>query len=125
MSSLGCDVFSNSILWNYIEKVEPYLGAIAIAVGFVVCLFGLKLVKPSICMAGFITCTLLSCLFFYAVYANSLNDVDTFWYFLGGGAVAGILLGLLLAKFVKFGAAVLAGWGGFAAGIILNESVLF
>jgi hypothetical protein len=105
--------------------MEPYIGALLIVVGIPLCFLGLKLIKPSVCFAGFLTTTLASCLIFYLVYFTDLNETSAFWYFLAGGALAGLLLGLLLAKFIKFGAAVLAGWGGFAAGLILNEAVLF
>lgn len=44
---------------------------------------------------------------------------------MGAGAAAGIVVGLLLAKYVKVGAAILGGWGGFAIGLILNEAVMW
>jgi hypothetical protein len=44
---------------------------------------------------------------------------------MGGGAVIGVIVGVLLAKCVKVGAAILAGWGGFALGLILNEAVMW
>jgi len=105
--------------------LKPYLGAIGIAVGVPLCFFGLKMIKPAVCFAGFITVTAASCLIFYAIYFTDVNKTDAFWYFLGGGALGGILVGLLLAKFVKFGAAILAGWGGFTLGLILNEMFLY
>ena len=125
VSMLGCDVFSNSLLWEYLDMIEPYIGFVAIGLGIMMTFFGLKLIKPSICVAGFLTVMLVTCLFFYAIYLNTIEETSAFWYFLGGGALGGVLVGLLLAKFVKFGAAVLAGWGGFAGGLILNEMVLF
>ena len=56
---------------------------------------------------------------------NTTSDLADFWYFLGGGAVAGILIGLLLAWAIKVGAAILAGWGGLCLALILNETVLY
>lgn len=105
--------------------IEPYLGAIAIAVGVPLVFFGLKLVKYAICFAGFITVTACSCLLFYTIYFTDTTKTDAFWYFLAGGALAGLIVGLLLAKFVRIGAAILAGWGGFCAGLLLNATVLF
>jgi hypothetical protein len=126
VASVGaCDIFSNSLLWEYLDMIKPYLGAIGIACGIPLCFFGLKMIKPSVCFAGFLTVTGLSCLLFYTIFLTDINKTSAFWYFLGGGALAGIIIGLLLAKFVRFGAAVLAGWGGFCAGLILNEMVLY
>ena len=67
----------------------------------------------------------MSCFIFYAVYLNNTSDLADFWYFLGGGAVVGILVGLVLAWAVKLGAAILAGWGGFCLALILNETLLY
>jgi len=105
--------------------MKPYMGAVGIAVGIPMCFFGLKMIKPCVCFAGFITLTAFSCLLFYTIYLNDINKTDAFWYFLGGGVLAGIIVGLLLAKFIRFGAACLAGWGGFCAGLILNETILY
>jgi len=125
VSSLGgCDVLQNSIIWEYFDLMKPYLGAIGIGVGIPLCFLGLKLIKPAICFIAFITMTCMSLFIFYAIYINSIELTPVFWYFLGGGAAAGIIVGLLAARFVKYGAACLAGWGGFCLGIILNEAVL-
>jgi hypothetical protein len=83
------------------------------------------LVKPSICFAGFLSSTAVSCFIFYAVYLNDTGNLDDFWYFLAGGMVAGIVIGLLLAYVVKVGAALLAGWGGVCLALILNEAIFY
>lgn len=121
----GCDLLSNSMIWDYLEKAEPYLGAVGIVLGLGLVFFGLKLIKPSICFGGFLTCVALAMLFFYAIYATSLDELATFYYWCAGGAVVGLIVGWFLAHFVKVGAAVLAGWGGFMLGLILNEAFLY
>lgn len=113
------------MIWDYASYAEPYIGVIAIVGGLAMTFFGLRLVKPSICFAGFLSCIMLTLLFFYAVYANSIDDLATFYYWMGGGAVVGILVGYFLSAFVKVGAAILAGWGGFMLGLMLNEAVLY
>ena len=122
----GCDLVANSPIWTYLEMIEPYIGVVAAVAGFAACFYGIRMLKPFLFLAGILTCCCLSLLFCYAVYAKSTDDLmSTFYYFLGGGLIAGILLGWLLAKFVKVGAAVLAAWGGMCLGLILNEAVLF
>jgi len=37
----------------------------------------------------------------------------------------GVVVGILLMKFQKVGAALAAGWGGAIAGMLLNETILF
>lgn len=74
---------------------------------------------------GLLSSVVIACLLFYAVYFNVNTDVSQFWYWLGGGVVVGIIVGILLMKFVKVGASIAAGWGGAAAGILLNSLFLF
>jgi hypothetical protein len=121
----GCDLLSNSYIWEYLAYAEPYLGIIGIVGGLCLCFYGLKLIKPAICFAGFLTCTMLALLFFYAVYATSAEELSTFYYWMAGGAVVGIIVGYFLSAMVKVGAAILAGWGGFMLGLILNEAFLY
>lgn len=48
-----------------------------------------------------------------------------FWWFLGGGALVGIFVGLLMCMCVRCGAAVLAGWGGCCGALILYSSFIY
>ena len=105
--------------------MKPYIGAIAITGGIMLCFYGLALVKPSICFITFLTCIVVSLFIFYACFLTAIEITPVFWYFLGGGVAGGLVVGILMAKFVKIGAAILGGWGGFALGLILNESLLW
>lgn len=90
------------------------------------CFYGFKLLRPCLFLGGVLTCCMCALLFCYLIYSSSTDDfMNTFYYFLGGGFLCGLLLGYVLAKYVQWGAAVLAGWGGFALGVILNEAFLF
>jgi hypothetical protein len=121
----GCDILQNSIIWEYLNMIKPYVGVIAIVGGFILCFFGLQMIKPSVCFVTFLTVLVAVLFIFYAAFLDALTLTPVFWYFLGGGVIGGIVVGLLMAKFVKFGAAMLGGWGGFAVGLILNECLLF
>lgn len=93
--------------------------------GIALVFVGRKLVKPAVCFAGFLSTILLSCFIFYAVYMDKTSDLDDFWWFLGGGALAGIFVGLLMCCCVRVGAAVLAGWGGCTAGLMLYSAFIY
>lgn len=124
VSEYGCPVFDVNDVFYYIAKYKYYWGAPLIIIGLLMNLFGRKMLKVSICFAGFLTCIVLACGIFYFTQINEVEDLqnlDEFWYFLGGGAIVGIPIGLLLAKLDRVGVAVLAGWGGFTAGLLLNE----
>lgn len=125
-SSIGaCDIFSNSILWEYLGYVEPYIGVIGIIGGVVLAFYGFRLLRPSIFMVGFLSCCLLSMLIFYAVYVDSVDELTAFYVWLACGAGAGIVVGYILQKAVKVGAMIVGGWGGFVVGLILNETIMY
>ena len=114
-----------SSLWSYIDQYNVYFGAVAILFGALLVLFGRKFIRPAIFIAGFITCVVLALFMFYAIYYNKNSTTGAFWGILSAGVIIGILIGLLLARFIKVGAAVLAGWGGLCLGLILYQAFLF
>lgn len=113
------------MIWEYISYVEPYLGAVAIVLSIPMIFFGIKLIRPSVCFAGFLTSVLLSLLVFYTIYASSVDELATFYYWMAGGAVVGFILGWFLQHFVRVGVAILAGWGGWMLGLMINEAFLW
>jgi hypothetical protein len=88
-----------SKLWEYIAAYEPYFGVFFIVGGFMLCFFGHKLIGPSVCIIGLLTSVAVVCIVFYAVYFTSTTDPSQFWIWLGGGVVAGIILGIILMKY--------------------------
>ena len=125
VSWVACPRLSVSELWSYIEQYEEYFGVFLLIAGVLLVFMGRKLIKPAVCCAGFITTIAFSCLIFYSVYLDDVANTADFWYFLGGGALAGIIVGLLLAWCLRVGAAILAGWGGVCGALILNETILY
>ena len=121
----ACPILSTSELWDYLVKYKYYFGALLITIGIALVFVGRSLVKPAVCLAGFFTTIFISCFIFYAVYLDKESELSEFWWFLGGGALAGILVGLFLAWQYKFGAAILAGWGGATGGLILYSAVIY
>lgn len=125
VSNAACSKLSVSELWEYLAKYSDFFGVFLLISGVLLVFLGRKLLRPAVCCAGFLSTIFLACIIFYAVYVDETGDIAQFWYFLGGGALAGIFVGLLLCWAVKVGAAVLAGWGGVTGGLILYETVLF
>lgn len=125
VSSVACSKLSVSALWDYLADYSEYFGIFMLISGALLVFAGRKMLKPAVCFAGFLTSILVACFIFYAVYLENESDIADFWYFLGGGALVGIAVGLLMCWAVKIGAAVLAGWGGLCGGLILYESVIF
>lgn len=125
VSNAACSRLSVSELWSYLGQYSDYFGVFLLITGVLLTFAGRKLLKPAVCFAGFLTTILISCFIFYAVYLENESDVADFWYFLGGGALVGIFVGLLMCWAIRVGAAVLAGWGGLCGGLILYEAFIF
>ena len=125
VSKAACPVLSVSDLWDYLAKYKNIVGSILIALGTSLVFTGRFMLKPAVFLAGLLTTVFVSCFIYYSVYLNTESDASDFWWFLGGGALAGIFVGLLLAWQYKLGAAILAGWGGATGGLILYSSVIY
>jgi len=111
-------------VWLYLAKFEAYFGIFLLAAGVMLCFFGFRLIGPTSCLIGLLTCIAVSCLLFYLIFFSKSGSFKTFWYFLAGGIVLGIGAGILLLKFPKVGAGMAAGWGGFALGTLFDKLFL-
>lgn len=95
------------------------------AIGLVLCLFGRKLFKPTICLVGTGAFVFMSLLFFYSVFLNENTKSYVGWIVLSVSVVIGAIVGIFLAKVSRAGVAVLAGWGGLCLGLILYSAFLY
>lgn len=124
VSQLGCNVFDRSIIWEYLEIAAPYLGFVAIGFGTFLCFFGLKMVRPSVFIIGLLAGSIMGVVIFYAFYSDAIEINNQFWYFLGGGVASGLVIGILLACFVRVGAAIAGAFGGACLGAFVYEVAL-
>lgn len=124
-SKYGCEALSINALWDMIAQYEDFFGIVAIAGGFFLSLFGLKLVKPTMFIIGILTTVAGVALLFYTTFLSQDTQEWVFWVVLACAILGGLIVGYLLARFIKVGAAILAGWGGFTCGLLLNEAVLY
>jgi hypothetical protein len=125
LSKAACSRLNVSQLWDYLAEYKEWLGIPLLVCGVFLVFVGRKLIKPAVCLAGCLSTIVVSCFIFYSVYLEDESDLKDFWYFLGGGALVGIFVGCLMAMCVRFGAAVLAGWGGACGALILYESFIY
>ena len=116
---------SINAIWTFLEKYKYLWGAVFIAVGFVLCLFGRKMFKPTIFIVGLAAFVFLSMLVFYSIFFSSNTKDYVGWIVLAVSVVVGIFVGIVLAKLSKLGVAVLAGWGGACLGLVLWSAFLY
>lgn len=125
LSKAACSRLSVSQLWDYLDQYKQWVGIPLLVTGVFLVFLGRKMIKPAVCLAGCLSTVVLSCFIYYSVYLQDTSDLADFWYFLGGGALAGIFVGCLMAMCLRCGAAVLAGWGGACGALILYESFIY
>ena len=125
VSKAACPNIVVSQLWGYLEEYKYYVGAFLLLTGITLTCVGRKLIKPAICCATFLTVMVISGFIFYAIYLEDRSDLSDFWYFVGFGALAGVILGLFMGWCVRAGAAILAAWGGASIALILYSSVIY
>lgn len=69
--------------------------------------------------------TFIILLGFYSIFLTDNTEDWVGWTVLGCATIIGLIVGFIMFKFKKFGAAILGGWGGFMLGLLLNETVLY
>jgi hypothetical protein len=124
-SSHACYGFTLNPLFRWIEAQKVFLGAALILSGLYLGILGKKQFKLSICLIGGIVFTLLSSLFLFTVFLSRSSAPSAGWIIMGVCTFLSIFVGLALAYFSKIGAAVAAGWGGVALGLILYNTFVY
>lgn len=66
-SNHACYLFSVNALFVYIGNYSYLFGAILIALGVIVAMFGKKIFRPTICIVGSLVFILASSLFFFSL----------------------------------------------------------
>lgn len=100
-------------------------GTVFILVGLFLAFLGRKLFTVAIFIVASMIVTGLILVIFYSTF---LSDNDAYWVgwlVVSFAIVAGLVAGFFATKIERIGASILAGWGGFCLGVILNETVLY
>ena len=85
---------------------------------------GRTLIKPAVCFVSFLLMVSFSCFLFYTIVLDKTN-LSTFWSYVGYGALAGVLFGLLMCWCTRLGAALLAGYGGASIALMLYSAIIY
>lgn len=107
-------------------KQYQYLwGAAFIVAGLFLALFGLKLFGIAIFLITAFATTFILLLAFYSLFLSDNTEDWVGWTVMGCCILIGLIVGVIMYKIKKVGAAILAGWGGFMLGLLLNETVMY
>lgn len=120
-----CASFDLNALWTFLDEYSYIWGVLFIVGGVFLCFFGRKLVKAAIFMVTAIFVVAGILLLFYTTFLSDTTEVWVGWTVLVCSILLGLVAGFFMMKLERVGAAVLAGWGGFLIGLMLNEMVLY
>lgn len=123
--SKSCPVYSLNSLVTLVLDYKWIFGIVAIAVGFFFTFFGLALIKVVVFLIGISFTVFAIIILFYGTFMKDNNEAWAFWLILSLSAILGCLIGFLMVKGIRFGAAILCGCGGFMLGILINEMWLY
>lgn len=124
-SKHACYAWSSNPLMAWLGENQYILGAILIVIGLAIGLFGKHLFKPTVCLVGTFAFTMIASLFIFSVFFTRDTSNTTEWIVFSVCIVGGIVVGLVLAFFLRLGVGVLAAWGGFCLGLILYNLFIY
>ena len=120
-----CPRFSTNALWIFLNKFKDLWGGFYMLLGLFLCIFGRRLFVVAIFLiTSLATCILIMMLFYTLFFENDTEEYIG-WIVLVCAGVIGILFGIFMTKVQRLGAALLAAWGGFTLGMVVNETVLY
>lgn len=121
----ACYVFSTNPLVKFLGDQPVILGCSLIVFGLLLGILGKRFFKISLFIVGTTVLTLASTLFLFTIFMSRDSTDTTGWIIFSVCLVLGMIGGLLLAKFFRFGIAVAAGWGGVVLALILYNTFVY
>ena len=120
-----CSKFDLNALWQFLDDYSYIWGVLFIVSGVFLAFFGRKLFKAAIFMVSAILTVFAILLLFYTTFLKDTTETWVGWTVLACSILIGLVVGFFMMKLERLGAAILAGWGGFLLGFLLNEMVLY
>lgn len=120
-----CPSFTTNALWDFMQQYSYLWGAVFIVMGLFLCIFGLKLFEIAIFIITAFATTFILLLGFYSIFLTDDTQDWVGWTVLVCSTIIGLIVGFIMYRMKKLGAAILAGWGGFMLGLLLNETILY
>lgn len=124
-SNYACPVFTMNALIQFIDEYKFIFGFTFIGVGLFMGIFGFKLFQIALFIVTTIVVSFLIMFIFYATFLSDNTAEWVAWTVLSVSVLLGLISGFLMAKFERFAGAILAAWGGFLVGVLLNETILW
>lgn len=124
-SKMACPVFTMNALIQFIDEYKFIFGFAFIGLGLFFGILGFKLFQVALFIVVTIAVAFLILFIFYATFLSTNTASWVGWLVLAFAVLLGMLGGFLATKVEKFAGAILAGWGGFLIGVLLNETIMW
>lgn len=124
-SNYACPVFTANALVQFLDEYKFVFGFLFIGIGLFMAVLGFKLFQAALFIVVTIVVSFLLMFIFYATFLSANTKEWVGWTVFASSVLIGLLAGFLMTKLEKFAGAVLAAWGGFLLGVLLNETVLW
>lgn len=121
----ACPTVDLNAIWDFISSYSWLWGAGMIIAGIMLCAFGRKLFSVCIFLATACIVIFAIMLLFYTLFLKSTTEEWVGWLVLSIAVITGLVAGFFMLKLEKLGAGILAGWGGFMLGMLINEMALY
>jgi hypothetical protein len=124
-SKIACPVFTMNALIQFVDQYKFIFGFAFIGLGIFFGILGFKLFQIALFIVVTLAVAFLILFIFYATFLSTNTASWVGWLVLAFAVLLGLLGGFLATKIEKFAGAILAGWGGFLLGVLLNETVMW
>jgi hypothetical protein len=121
----ACPSFDVSAFWDFMNDYKWLWGVMLIVAGIFLCFFGRWFFSAAIFLATTLAVVAVILLVFYTTFLKDTTEDWVGWTVLICSILIGLVAGFFMLKIKKFGAALLAGWGGFMVGVLINEMALY
>jgi hypothetical protein len=122
---MACPVFTMNALIQFIDEYKFIFGFAFIGFGIFFGILGFKLFQIALFIVVTMAVSFLILFIFYATFLSTNTASWVGWLVLAFAVLLGLVGGFLATKVEKFAGAILAGWGGFLLGVLLNETVMW
>jgi len=120
-----CPVYSLNALTDFLSKYYWLFGSFLLIFGTFLTFFGRKLFIFTVFLVGAMLTVFAVMILFYSTFLKSTTASWVAWLILSLSIVAGLGVGFLCTKVLRFAGALVCGFGGFMLGVTINEMWLY
>jgi hypothetical protein len=121
----ACSLWSLNAFFTFIQDYKWLFAIILMCIGLPFIFMGRKFFSCIVFVVGIMVTVSVVMILFYSTFLDSNTEYWVFWLVLTLSILGGCAVGFVLFKCQKLGAAVIAGWGGFLGGLIINTTFMF